>query len=409
MDMQIGIIGGGLGGLLAGALLSRDNNVVIYEKMPYIGGRFTNIQYKGYQLTTGALHMIPHGADGYLAQLLSKAGCKVDIVNSNPDGLFRIDNRNYKYGELFNIVGFKDKIKCLKMATNLKLGRIDKDISFGEFLEDVPLALKVGNSFTGWALSLDAYSVPMDEIVEIAKNYYRFGGPGIPVGGCKKVIDELSRIILENGGKILTECKVEKIEIDEDKGYIYTVEGCSEFDIVISNLSPKLTEEISNVKVIKEKKPVPSRGIKVSIGCRDKLIKHNGVLFTPECERVCGLNCPSNVDRSLAREGYNLIMAHAIQVKDNVKKEIDVVLEDIDRLFRDANIEDYEILHIQTFRDDIPVNHASSGTDIDPIVDNRLYLVGDGVKGKGGIEVEGIALGVSKVVSWIEEKRDILS
>ncbi|AXI25571.1 hypothetical protein CFE53_05295 [Methanofervidicoccus sp. A16] len=407
--MQIGIVGGGLGGLLAGALLSRNNHVVLYEKLPYVGGRFTNIPYKDYQLTTGALHMIPHGADGYLAQLLSKAGCKVDIVNSDPDGLFRIGKRDYKYKDLFNIVGLKDKIKCLKMATNLKLGRVDRNISFGEFLEDVPLALKVGNSFTGWALSLDAYSVPMDEIVEIAKNYYRFGGPGIPIGGCKGVIDELAKVILENGGRIITECKVERIEIDEDKGYIYTEEGCSEFDVVISNLSPKLTEKISNVKVIKDKEPVPSRGIKVSIGCKEKLIKHNGVLFTPECERVCGLNCPSNVDRSLAREGYNLIMAHAIQVKDNVKKEIDIVLEDIEGLFRDANIENYEILHIQTFRDDIPVNHASNGTDVDPIVDKRLYLVGDGVKGKGGIEVEGIALGVSKVVSWIEDKRDMTS
>ncbi|HID47346.1 MAG TPA: NAD(P)/FAD-dependent oxidoreductase, partial [Methanococcaceae archaeon] len=56
----------------------------------------------------------------------------------------------------------------------------------------------------------------------------------------------------------------------------------------------------------------------------------------------------------------------------------------------------------QTFRDEIPVNHASSGTDVDPIVDRRLFLVGDGAKGKGGIEVEGIALGVSKVVRWIE-------
>ncbi|HID47365.1 MAG TPA: NAD(P)/FAD-dependent oxidoreductase [Methanococcaceae archaeon] len=403
--MRIGIVGGGLGGLLAGALLSKNNHVVIYEKLPYLGGRFTNIPYRGYQLSTGALHMIPHGADGYLAQLLSRAGCNVSIVNSNPDGLFRINRRNYTYRELFKIVNLRDRLKCLKMAANLKLGRVDKDISFGEFLEDVPLALKVGNSFTGWALSLDAYSVSMDEIVEIAKNYHKFGGPGVPLGGCKKVIDELSRVILENEGKIFTGCEVERIEIEEDRGYIYTGEGCSEFDVVISNISPRLTERISNIKIIGRKKPVPSRGIKISIGCRERLIKHNGVLFTPECERLCGLNCPSNVDRSLAKEGYNLIMAHALQVKEDVKKEIDIVLEEIDRLFREENIGDYQILHIQTFRDDIPVNHASNGTDVDPIVNKRLYLVGDGAKGKGGMEVEGIALNVSKVVDWIEKRR----
>jgi len=94
-------------------------------------------------------------------------------------------------------------------------------------------------------------------------------------------------------------------------------------------------------------------------------------------------------------------MAHGIQINNNIKKEIDIALEDIERIFNEVGIHKYEILHIQTFREDLPVNHASNGTDLDPIVNDRLYLVGDGVKGKGGIEVEGIAMGVIKVVDRI--------
>ena len=403
--MKIGIVGAGLGGLLAGALLSKDkeNDITIYEKLPFVGGRFTNIEYKGYQLTTGALHMIPHGADGYLAQLLNKVGCNVNIVNSNPDGLFRVNKENHPYKNIFNLVKLKDKVKGLKMATYLKMGRVDKNISFGEFLEDIPLALDIGNSFTGWALSLNAYDTPMEEILEITQNYHKFGGPGMPIGGCKGVIDELVRIIKNNNGKIITNYEVKKIEID-DKCYINPEENEEEFDIIISNLSPKLTENISNVKIIKEKEPIPSKGIKVSIGCKEKFIEHNGVLFTPECERINGLNCPSNVDKNLAKEGYNLIMAHATQIKDNVKNEIDIVLNDIEQLFSENNINNYEILHIQSYRDEIPVNHASNGTDLNPIVNDKLYLVGDGVKGKGGIEVEGVALSVLKVVGEINGK-----
>ncbi|MBW9221278.1 NAD(P)-binding protein [Methanothermococcus sp. SCGC AD-155-M21] len=399
--MNIGIVGGGLGGLLAGALLSKNNSITIYEKLPYIGGRFTNMEHKGYQLSTGALHMIPHGANGYLAQLLNRAGCNVNIVNSDIDGLYRINKRDYPYNDLFNLVGLKDKLKCLKMAANLKLNKVDKNISFGEFLEDVPLALKVGNSFTGWALSLNAYDTPMDEILKIAENYYKFGGPGIPIGGCKSVVEELSRVIKENHGEIITEYSVKGIEIDEDGVYIYSEEEGHKFDIVISNLSPRHTEDISNIKIIKKKKPIPSKGIKISIGCKEKLIRHSGVLFTPECQRINGLNCPSNVDKSLAKEDHNLIMAHGIQINNNIKKEIDVALGDIERIFNEVGIYKYEILHVQTFREDMPVNHASNGTDLDPIINDRLYLVGDGVKGKGGIEVEGIVLGVFKVIDKI--------
>ena len=83
----------------------------------------------------------------------------------------------------------------------------------------------------------------MDEILEITKNYHKFGGPGIPIGGCKGVIDELTKVIKNNNGKIITNYEVKKIEI-EDKCYINSEE---EFDIIISNLSPKLTENISNV------------------------------------------------------------------------------------------------------------------------------------------------------------------
>ena len=69
--MKIGIVGAGLGGLLTGALLSNKHDVVVFEKLPFLGGRFTNLEYEGFQLTTGALHMIPHGNDGYLGYFYS--------------------------------------------------------------------------------------------------------------------------------------------------------------------------------------------------------------------------------------------------------------------------------------------------------------------------------------------------
>ncbi|WP_459201480.1 NAD(P)-binding protein [Methanococcus sp. CF] len=393
--MKIGIIGAGLGGLLSGAILSKEHSVTIYEKLPFVGGRFTNIPYKGFQLTTGALHMIPHGNDGYLAQTLRRAGSSVKIVNSVPDGYFRINGKNHEYKDILGLLPTKEKLKGIKLAANLKLGKIDKNMPFGEFLEDIPLALAVGNSFSGWALSLNAYDTPMSEIMEISRLYHKFGGPGIPVGGCKGVIDSLVEIINKNGGKIYTNHAVEKIEVEESNAFI----DLEHFDIVISNASPKLTENMSNIKFI-EKEPVPSKGIKINVASKSSLVDGASVIFTTDCERINGLNQPSNVDGSLAKEDYNLIMLHATQLKNNTKEEINLALNDVESLFGGK---DYEVISIQSYGNGWPVNHASNGTDLNPIVRDNLLLVGDGVKGIGGIEVEGVAMSVMTVLEHIEK------
>lgn len=83
--MKAIIIGAGLGGLLSAAKLSGSGyEVEVFERLPIIGGRFTNIPYKGFQLTTGALHMIPHGPSGPLARLLEDVGADVEIIRKKP-------------------------------------------------------------------------------------------------------------------------------------------------------------------------------------------------------------------------------------------------------------------------------------------------------------------------------------
>src|SRR5574341_1123524 len=91
--MKAVIIGAGLGGLLAGAKLSKAGyDVEIFERLPFIGGRFANLEYKGFKLSTGALHMIPHGSRGPLAQMLRDVGANVTIVDSSPMAVIDMGN-----------------------------------------------------------------------------------------------------------------------------------------------------------------------------------------------------------------------------------------------------------------------------------------------------------------------------
>ncbi|MDL5501655.1 MAG: NAD(P)-binding protein, partial [Candidatus Methanoperedens sp.] len=187
--MKAVIIGAGLGGLLAGAKLTKAGyDVEIFERLPFIGGRFTNLPYKGFKLSTGALHMIPHGSRGPLAQMLKEVGADVTIIDSSPMAVIQKENRE--------IISFHDFRNELTLSKQVKLGTVlayslkfkpKNNISFRDWVLkyfDDEFLFKLADSFCGWALSLAAKDVPAREMLEIIDNMYLYKGSGIPIGGC---------------------------------------------------------------------------------------------------------------------------------------------------------------------------------------------------------------------------------
>jgi phytoene dehydrogenase-like protein len=278
------------------------------------------------------------------------------------------------------------------------------DISFRDWILkyfDDEFLLRLADSFCGWALSLQAKDVPAREMLEIIDNMYRDGGPGVPIGGCGAVTGALAQVIKSNGGRIYTGSCVDKIIVDKDTAKGVSVNGKTiEADVVISDIGHLAT---SNMYACRDRQYLekinrikPSRGIKICLSSNEQLIGHSGVFFTPYAERISGINEVTNVDPSLAPPGKHLIMSHQTVLSNDLNTEINIGLSDIKRLFPDKR---YEVLLIQSYSNGWPVNRASSGSDIGNRTPVRnLYIVGDGAKGKGGIEVEGVALGVRNMM-----------
>ena len=404
--MKAVIIGAGLGGLLAGAKLSKAGyNVEIFERLPFIGGRFANLEYKGFKLSTGALHMIPHGSRGPLAQLLREVGAGVTITDSNPMAVIRKEN-----GEEIEFHDFRNE---LSLTERVRLGTIlayslkfkpKSDISFRDWVLkyfDDEFLLRLADAFCGWSLSLRAGDVPAREMLEIIDNMYLYKGSGIPEGGCGAVTGALAGVIESNGGKLHTRSPVERIITEKDRASGISVKGRTiDADIVISDIGHTGTarmyecrdkEYLDKIKNIK-----PSRGIKICLSCDEPLIGHSGVFFTPFTQRINGINEVTNADSSLAPPGKHLVMSHQTALSDDLDLEINLGLRDLRTLFPHKK---YEVLLVQSYSGGWPVNRASSGSDTGNTTPIRnLYVVGDGAKGKGGIEVEGVALGVRNVM-----------
>ena len=232
------------------------------------------------------------------------------------------------------------------------------------------------------------------------------------MAAAKAVIDALEAVIAANGGKIHTKTEVSKILVENGRAAgVIVGDKTYEADLVISNLghaataclcSEALPEKTysSYLRMLETLKP--SAGIKICLAADEPLVGHSGVLLTPYAKRVNGINEVTHVDPKLAPPGKHLTMSHQYVAPENVKNleaEIELGLNDLKEIFPGKK---YEVLLIQSYHDNWPVNRAASGTDPGnetPIP--KLYVVGDGAKGKGGIEVEGVALGVAATMKKI--------
>jgi phytoene dehydrogenase-like protein len=413
--MKALIVGGGLGGLLTAARLVKEGHrVEIFERLPVIGGRFINLDYKGYQLTTGALHMVPHGNKGPLATMLRQVSADVKIVPSSPLGVLRIpDNggtRDILFYDFSGPLSWTNKLKLTYLTFKSRFIKPDdgsfKDW-FSPFIND-PWLVKLADAFCGWALSMRSEDVSASETLAIIENMRRYGGPGVPIGGCSAIIDALEQVILSGAGTIHTNCQVHRIlTVDGRAVGVETDRDTILGNLVISDIGHQETVQLYDHPATDEFRKYmtalesarPSAGIKICLGADRPLIGHSGVLFTPYAQRVNGINEVTNIDPSLAPRGKHLIMSHQALQSDDIQSEIELGLKDLADIFKG---QEYEVLMVQTYRDGWPVNRAESGSctsNTTPI--KGLYIVGDGAKGKGGIEVEGVALGVENTLALL--------
>lgn len=416
MKIKVGIIGAGLGGLLSAAALAKQGNeVAVFEKLDYAGGRFTNINYKGFQLSTGALHMIPH-VNGPLARMLSMLQANVKLIPCSPPGLFRIDNKDYTYKQLPELFGAWNKLKLAKLMNDLHHGK-GGDESYLEWVRKRISHKKVfdlANSFCRWSLSLDADEISSGEIVAITKNVAIYGGPAIPLRGCAGISNELANIITSNNGEIHLKTPAKRIAVENGRAAgIETAEKFYEFDAVISNAGPKATlslcspnaftpEYTAMINSIKE-----AKGIKLCFGASKAMLRTTAPVFTPDAEKIGGMDEVTNADPSLAPDGMHLIMAHQKlygSSQSDIKKEIEEGVEDMKKM-----IPEFEkccsLLIPQVYKENNPVNRACSGMHIPfttPV--KSLYNVGDGIKPAGFIETDGVAKGVELMLEHLQNE-----
>jgi len=408
------IIGSGLGGLLAGAILSNKGyKPLILEKLSFIGGKFTSFTYNDCEVPTGAFHALPGGNNGNIGKLIKYLNLNVEMIESSPPFVV-LQNNNYHLLPLthkhFKYIFHKNSyLKLLTIKEIFQLVRIlyitiysksnIPDVTFKEFIEKYTYSVNIFNLFNKIINFTNSTDIDNASAVDIV-NSLRIQNKnfeGIIMGGCKSLAIETAGFIEKNGGIIEKNTCVDEILIDENDNAIGVIADKKEYlsDFIISNTGPKET-----IKLLKNNCPewlikksdetIPVYGIAYSISLKEQIIKYRSVVLPMNAKKISGFLPVTNFDSNLSKKDENFYLAYQyVDHVENIEEAIKAGKQDLFNIF--PHMTDENIFNISVYKDDWPATFTQqrlgqTDTQRYPIrlkgIEN-LYMIGHDSEGCG--------------------------
>jgi phytoene dehydrogenase-like protein len=424
------VIGAGLGGLLSAAqLLQRGKQVVVLERLPHCGGRFTAKTFQGVQVSTGAVHMVPFGSSGVLARMLRRLHIPHHLFDADVFASFHVHGEQIRSRGLlgvFKFLGPRQFFWFTRLGYLMFLRPLpshERGLPFDAWLRrhiDVKRNRELTAFFeriSRFALSLELSQITTAEVVGITKNMFRYGAPGIVEGGCAALTNELERRLREQGAEIHLRSDV--MQILSQDGCVTGVrvrdkstgkESLLYAPLVVSDIGPRATnallnnQQITQAQVLKAGAGVHEAiGLKVHILSDVSLIPHKGIMYCLDTRRIAGMVQPTNCDPRLAPPGKHLLISHQVMQSTNIEEEKALALDDLRAMFGETFEKHCRVLTMSAYRGEWPVNRLAQGEDVAPETElEGLYLVGDAVKPSGYLMVEGVAQSVNQFLTLLD-------
>lgn len=266
------VVGSGIGGLGAGALLAHwGYKTLMVEKLGTIGGRYSSEVYEGFTLPTGGISVLYKGSA--LEAVFKEVGAEMEVVDV-PRLFFRIRGKDYEMppkgavSALLDIVNKLEEdrakvsgrpfkgVPAEKIMTAFRQGikepeKIERGLTFKEWLlqyTDNELAHAVFDSL-GYFCGGHSYEFPAWYVFTWFVRTGGFREVGIAPRGNRVNMEKLATVITSNG-ELWVNCPAKRILVagKEAKGVVVQRNG-SEVEItsqvVISNVGPRATIELA--------------------------------------------------------------------------------------------------------------------------------------------------------------------
>ena len=419
------IIGSGMGGMCAAALLANEGyKGLVAERLHRIGGRCSSFESQGFICTTGVIGV---ELGGVVEEVFSQVHADFQVRPAGPAHIL-IQGKPYE-------IPPKGALKRLLSVASEDAGEVERLLdAFSQALEW--LEPTRGLSLREWLLQytenetilgifqtmvcatllINADELPASEYFRFIKRLGGISSFGFCPEGSGALPDALAQRIRELGGAIWTGSSVMRILSHGGVvrgALVLTKEGEIEVQakIVISNTGPRKTVELSGKEHFDrgylmelEQKAKPAPVIAVQIAAEEPLIDYPSLMVTG-ARRINALYQPTTVCPELAPTGKQLLMAgggpgSSLPPFDK-KREVELCVQDLKDL-----IPDFErrarILTAGFYHGRWPGMHCWPGSDLPqktPI--ENLYNVGDGAKPAGTTGLPSVAASALAVVKDI--------
>jgi phytoene dehydrogenase-like protein len=361
------IIGSGIGGAAAGALLAHAGyKTLVLEKNNFVGGRCTSYEKDGFTVDVG-VHLFGVGDKGSLGDICRKVGTPdaIDWVTIEKP-ILRVGNEIKKYSRA-NMIGVMPEKESEKLGSIfLKINQMtDEEI---DQLWYVPLDQWV-NQYTTHPQAHDFFDMingqyfcvelnvsSTAEFIRCFKEVLVARSSAYPKGGCIAIPKAYLAAVEKHGGQCIVKAPVKKVIVENGTAVGVRLEDGREFraPIIISNADIKTT--IADL-VGKEHFPADYaetvrnltysyHAIGLKVGLKEKITDDQLLMYRPYAkdeesdrkrkfdpgkmpELVGGMvTIPTNYDPSLAPAGKQMIFyGSGAPAKDDWKKWEKVLMD----------------------------------------------------------------------------------
>jgi phytoene dehydrogenase-like protein len=404
------IIGGGINALLLGGLLSFDGEqIILFEKNSYIGGRAFLYEKDGFVLDNG-LHVTRFGPESPVAKIMHHIGRHVEYRRLGNSYLVDYDGQKVLFPtspagvfktRLFTMT---EKLKVLGLLIKIKSGKFNDlmDISLKDWMAQHNITGGIRRYFELISASLMVCPfIEKTSAGETFRNLQKILKSGhsaeYPAKGWRPIQKALVNEI-EKNGEIKLRSKVERVSIKDGKAVSVLVDGKEYYadriviNIPVQQLFSILPEELFDSGYVSLCKDLlPTSGVFIDVLLKERISDIDGMLYTYS-PKAYGM-ITSNVAEGIAPHGSQLLTVFyptsledvtdtekRKQKKEEIWKAVKSFFPDIERHIywkRETSLRmiDGAQVNIEQTEDRRPRSKV-------PGIEN-LYLVGDSISAPG--------------------------